>query len=137
MRGMSTKEVIISLRQLIERFKEKNKNPHMVLLTWRKHVINTKLIRLALSMKDVTRVIFRSLRRHVWRTKFSGETRENLIPVGLQQWSALSSYLFTLATKELTWKSLSRFWVRQFIALPWVRRFIALLSSFMPFNFVS
>jgi hypothetical protein len=109
MPGRSTMEAIFLVRQLMERYREKKKDLHMVFIDlekaydkiprnvmwWalEKHKVPTKYITL---IKDMYDNVVTSVRTS------DGDTDDFPIKIGLHQGSALSPYLFTLVMDEVT-----------------------------------
>jgi hypothetical protein len=109
MPGRSTMEAIFLVRQLMERYREKKKDLHMVFIDlekaydkiprnvmwWalEKHKVPTKYITL---LKDMYDNVVTSVRTS------DGDTDDFPIKIGLHQGSALSPYLFTLVMDEVT-----------------------------------
>uniref|UniRef100_A0A8I6Y6K2 Reverse transcriptase domain-containing protein n=1 Tax=Hordeum vulgare subsp. vulgare TaxID=112509 RepID=A0A8I6Y6K2_HORVV len=109
MPGRSTMEAIFLVRQLMERYREQNKDLHMVFIdlekaydkiprnvmwwAFEKHKVPIKYITL---IKDMYDNVVTSVRTS------DGDTNDFPIRIGLHQGSALSPYLFDLVMDEVT-----------------------------------
>ena len=109
MLGRSTNEAIFLIRQLMERFREKKKDLHMIFIdlekaydkvprrvmwwTLEKKGVPTKYITL---IKDMYDDVVTSVRA------CGGETSDFPINIGLHQGSALSPYIFALVINDVT-----------------------------------
>ena len=106
--GMSTTEPVFALRQLQEKFREKNKDLHMVFVDLEKTFdrISRDLIWWCLRKKGVpeeyvkfVQDMYRSCKTKVVTQK--GETGYFAIEVGLHQGSALRPLLFIIITRRV------------------------------------
>ncbi|CAL5326839.1 unnamed protein product [Camellia sinensis] len=109
MPGRSTMEAIYLLRRVIEKYKEKKRDIHMVFIDLEKAYdrVPRDIIWWALEKKGVTKGyidVIRDMYEGVVTNIRSpaGETNEFPITVGLHQGSTLSPYLFALVMDELT-----------------------------------
>ena len=105
----STMEAIYLLRRVIEKYKEKKRDIHMVFIDLEKAYdrVPRDIIWWVLEKKGVTKGyidVIRDMYEGVVTTIRSsvGETNEFPITVGLHQGSTLSPYLFALVMDELT-----------------------------------
>ncbi|KAK9126210.1 hypothetical protein Scep_015056 [Stephania cephalantha] len=109
MPGRSTMEAIFLVRRLLEKYREKKKDLHMVFVDLEKAydrvprdvlwwVLERKRVhaRYIDTIKDMYDGVVTSIKT------FGGATKEFPITIGLHQGSALSPYLFTLVIDELT-----------------------------------
>ncbi|KAK9168813.1 hypothetical protein Syun_000953 [Stephania yunnanensis] len=109
MPGRSTMEVIFLVRRLLEKYREKKKDLHMVFVDFEKAcdrvprdvlwwVLERKRVhaRYIDTIKDMYDGVVTSIKT------FGEATKEFPIMIGLHQGSALSPYLFTLVMDELT-----------------------------------
>jgi len=109
MLGRSTTEAIHLLRQLIERFRERKRNLHMVFidlekaydkvlreLLWRTLMKKGVLIKYIEIINDMYDGVVANVRT------CGGITNDFSITIGLHQESALSPFLFVTVTDELT-----------------------------------